>query len=134
MDIETFRKRFVNHSDEELILMLTTNANKYNSDSLIVAREILIERNIDIEILLNNENDLTEEEIEIRDNENFKHLKAKFNRNIFVGFVILMAGLIFPIKLYGAIILYGIAFFGIILIVTGILGRVKLKNTSKIIS
>ena len=70
MDIETFRKRFVNHSDEELILMLTKNASKYNPDALVVAKEILIERNVDVETILINENesddDLSEEEIERR--------------------------------------------------------------------
>ncbi|KAF2337091.1 hypothetical protein [Flavobacterium daemonense] len=70
MDIETFRKRFVNHSDEDLILMLTKNASKYNPDALTVAKEILIARNIDIETILKNENEnnenLGEEELERR--------------------------------------------------------------------
>ncbi|RZJ48827.1 MAG: hypothetical protein EOO44_19515 [Flavobacterium sp.] len=57
MDIETFRKRFVEHSDEELILMVTKNASKYNPDAIIVAKEILTERNVDIETILSEEND-----------------------------------------------------------------------------
>ncbi|MTH16712.1 hypothetical protein [Flavobacterium sp. LC2016-01] len=57
MDIETFRKRFVDHSDEDLILMLTKNASKYNPDALVVAKEILIARNIDIETILKTENE-----------------------------------------------------------------------------
>lgn len=79
MDIETFRKRFVNHSDEELILMLTKNASKYNPDALTVAKEILIERNVDIDTILKNENeyddDLSEEEIERRHIENLSPLE-----------------------------------------------------------
>lgn len=79
MDIETFRKRFINHSDEELILMLTKNASKYNSDALTVAKEILVERNVDIETILKNENeyddDLSEEEIERRHIENLSPLE-----------------------------------------------------------
>lgn len=72
MDIETFRKRFVHHSDEELILMLTKNAGKYNPDALIVAEEILIDRNVDIETILKEEEEskpkleLDEDEIERR--------------------------------------------------------------------
>lgn len=70
MDKETFRKRYIDYSDEELILMLTKNAGKYNPDALLVAKEILIERNVDIETILKNENeyddDLSEEEIERR--------------------------------------------------------------------
>ncbi|KRB53618.1 hypothetical protein [Flavobacterium sp. Root186] len=56
MDIETFRKRFVKHSDEELIVMVTKNASKYNPDAILVAKEILTERNVDIETILNDEN------------------------------------------------------------------------------
>ncbi|MWB93934.1 hypothetical protein GON26_06140 [Flavobacterium sp. GA093] len=72
MDIETFRKRFVSHSDEELILMLTKNATKYNPDALVVAKEILIDRKVDIETIFQEEEvsepkfDLDEEEIERR--------------------------------------------------------------------
>ncbi|MHC0441828.1 hypothetical protein [Flavobacterium sp. 3-210] len=69
MDIETFRKRFVDHSDEDLILMLTKNASKYNPDALVVAKEILVARNIDIEAILKeaNEKKIAEEkEIEKR--------------------------------------------------------------------
>ncbi|WP_035643819.1 hypothetical protein [Flavobacterium sp. ASV13] len=57
MDIETFRKRFVDHSDEDLILMLTKNASKYNPDALIVAKEILVARNIDIDTILKEANE-----------------------------------------------------------------------------
>jgi hypothetical protein len=57
MDIETFRKRFVDHSDEDLILMLTKNASKYNPDALIVAKEILVARNIDIDAILKEANE-----------------------------------------------------------------------------
>ncbi|MRX69914.1 hypothetical protein SAMN06265349_101158 [Flavobacterium resistens] len=57
MDIETFRKRFVDHSDEDLILMLTKNASKYNPDALVVAKEILVARNIDIDAILKEANE-----------------------------------------------------------------------------
>ncbi|WP_426485128.1 hypothetical protein [Flavobacterium sp. 2] len=57
MDIETFRKRFVDHSDEDLILMLTKNASKYNPDALVVAKEILVARNIDIDTILKETNE-----------------------------------------------------------------------------
>ena len=91
MDIETFRKRFVNHSDEELILMLTKNAGKYNPDALTVAKEILIERNVDIETILKNENeydeDLSEEEIERRYIENLSPLEQiEYLSNVRVNF------------------------------------------------
>lgn len=70
MDTETFRKRFVNYSDKELILMSTKNAAKYNPDALMVAKQILINRKVDIETILKEEEnskpkvELDEEEIE----------------------------------------------------------------------
>jgi len=64
MDIETFRKRFTDHSDDDLILMLTKNASKYNPDALFVAKEILISRNIDIETILKNEEENSQPEKE----------------------------------------------------------------------
>jgi hypothetical protein len=79
MDKETFRKRYIDYSDDELILMLTKNASKYNPDALTVAKEILTERNVDIETILKNENeydnDLSEEEIERRYIENLSPLQ-----------------------------------------------------------
>lgn len=91
MDIETFRKRFAHHSDEELILMLTKNASKYNPDALTVAKEILKERNVDIADLLKNENqyddDLSEEEIERRYIENLSPLEQiEYLSNVRVNF------------------------------------------------
>jgi len=55
MDKETFKKRFINHSDEDLILMATKNAEKYNPEAVLAAKEILSERNIDIETIIQNE-------------------------------------------------------------------------------
>lgn len=55
MDKETFKKRFINHSDEDLILMVTKNAEKYNPEAVLAAKEILSERNIDIETIIKNE-------------------------------------------------------------------------------
>jgi hypothetical protein len=43
MDKETFKKRFINHSDEDLILMATKNAEKYNPEAVLAAKEILSE-------------------------------------------------------------------------------------------
>lgn len=91
MDKETFRKRFVDYSDEELILMLTKNAAKYNPDALVVAKEILTERNVDIENILKNENQyddhLSEEEIERRYIENLSPLEQiQYLSNVRVNF------------------------------------------------
>lgn len=55
MDKETFKKRFETHSDEDLILMATKNAEKYNPEAVLAAKEILSERNIDIEAIIENE-------------------------------------------------------------------------------
>lgn len=77
MDIETFRKRFVDHSNDDLILMLTKNASKYNPDALFVAKEILISRNIDIETILKEEreNNQSEKEPEKRHIEDLSPLE-----------------------------------------------------------
>lgn len=97
MDIETFRIRFVNHSDEELVLMLTKNASKYNPDALVVAREILVARNVDIENILKEEEEskpkveFDEDEIERRYIQNLSPIdqigyltekRAEFEENI----------------------------------------------------
>ncbi|MDX6182991.1 hypothetical protein SGQ44_11775 [Flavobacterium sp. Fl-77] len=97
MDIETFRKRFVHYSDEELILMLTKNASKYNPDALVVANEILIDRNVDIRTILKEEAEsepkieLDEDEIErsyiqslssIEQIEYLSEKRAEFEENI----------------------------------------------------
>ncbi|AYN03874.1 hypothetical protein [Flavobacterium sp. 140616W15] len=74
MDIETFRKRFVSYSDEELILMLTKNASKYNPDALVVAKEILTTRNIDIETIFKEEEE-NKLEVEINDDEDEIEIK-----------------------------------------------------------
>lgn len=91
MDKETFRKRFVNYSDEELILMLTKNATKYNPDALFVAKELLIERNVDVETILKKEKEyddnLSEEEIERRYIENLSPLEQiQYLSNVRVNF------------------------------------------------
>ncbi|MEN2416053.1 hypothetical protein [Flavobacterium mesophilum] len=77
MDIETFRRRFTDHSDDDLILMLTKNASKYNPDALFVAKEILISRNIDIETILKEEkeNNQSEKEPEKRHIEDLSPLE-----------------------------------------------------------
>jgi hypothetical protein len=61
MDIDTFKKRFLNYSDKELILMLTKSPEKYNPDALLVAKEILIEREVDIETIIQNAKENVEE-------------------------------------------------------------------------
>jgi hypothetical protein len=61
MDIDTFKKRFQNYSDKELILMLTKSPEKYNPDALLVAKEILNEREVDIETIIQNAKEDVEE-------------------------------------------------------------------------
>lgn len=53
MDKETFKTRFTNHSNDDLILMVCKNASKYNPDAVSAAKEILLERNVDIESIIN---------------------------------------------------------------------------------
>ncbi|PWB19374.1 hypothetical protein [Flavobacterium sp. HTF] len=55
MDKETFKKRFETHSGDDLILMATKNAEKYNPEAVLAAKEILSDRNIDIEAIIENE-------------------------------------------------------------------------------
>lgn len=52
MDKETFKARFVNYSNEDLILMVSKNSSKYNPDAVSAGKEILLERNIDVERII----------------------------------------------------------------------------------
>ncbi|MBF7091712.1 hypothetical protein IUY40_09175 [Flavobacterium sp. ALJ2] len=79
MDIETFRKRFVSHSDEELVLMLTKNASKYNPDALVVAKEILIARNVDIKTIFKEEE---ESKLEVEMDEDEDEIERKYIQSL----------------------------------------------------